>query len=144
MLICIPNMCIAAVQRWKGTLNSYSMISPKNSCHLVMFYTLWFSLHLHFYELQYRDFFHHVMYFHRYSHGLRKILWDKKYDMDDYGCKGVLSNVNSDILYTVQVNSHTKTFFSICLTFYNIIKLEQKMSICSYCSSSTQALLTIF
>ncbi|GJR03166.1 COBW domain-containing protein 1 isoform X2 [Tanacetum coccineum] len=33
---------------------------------------------------------------------LEEILWDKKYDMDVYRCKGVLSIVNSDELHTVQ------------------------------------------
>ncbi|XP_021997294.1 COBW domain-containing protein 1 isoform X2 [Helianthus annuus] len=33
---------------------------------------------------------------------LEEILWDKKYDMDVYRCKGVLSVVNSDELHTVQ------------------------------------------
>ncbi|KAJ9554190.1 hypothetical protein OSB04_018235 [Centaurea solstitialis] len=33
---------------------------------------------------------------------LEELLWDKKYDMDVYRCKGVLSVVNSDELHTVQ------------------------------------------
>ncbi|KVI05504.1 COBW domain-containing protein 1 [Cynara cardunculus var. scolymus] len=33
---------------------------------------------------------------------LEELLWDKKYDMDVYRCKGVLSVLNSDELHTVQ------------------------------------------
>ncbi|KAI3733755.1 hypothetical protein L6452_13211 [Arctium lappa] len=33
---------------------------------------------------------------------LEELLWDKKYDMDVYRCKGVLNVVNSDELHTVQ------------------------------------------
>ena len=35
---------------------------------------------------------------------LEEILWDKKYGMDVYRCKGVLSIVNSDQLHTLQVH----------------------------------------
>ena len=34
---------------------------------------------------------------------LEEILWDKKYNMDVYRCKGVLSVLNSDQLHTLQV-----------------------------------------
>ncbi|KAG8383044.1 hypothetical protein BUALT_Bualt05G0143500 [Buddleja alternifolia] len=33
---------------------------------------------------------------------IEEILWDKKYDMDVYRCKGILSVVNSDQLFTLQ------------------------------------------
>jgi len=35
---------------------------------------------------------------------LEEILWEKKYDMDVYRCKGVLNVQNSDELHTLQVN----------------------------------------
>ncbi|KAL8550245.1 hypothetical protein ACS0TY_008897 [Phlomoides rotata] len=34
---------------------------------------------------------------------IEDILWDKKYGMDVYRCKGILSVVDSDMLYTIQV-----------------------------------------
>ena len=42
---------------------------------------------------------------------------DKKYDMDVYSQKGVLSIMNSDALHTVQLSSHTKTLFSLSFKF---------------------------
>lgn len=40
---------------------------------------------------------------------LEEILWDKKYGMDVYRCKGVLSILNSDHLHTLQVWIHSDT-----------------------------------
>lgn len=44
---------------------------------------------------------------------LEEILWEKKYDMDVYRCKGVLSVQNSDQLHTLQVN-YTSRHYSFC------------------------------
>lgn len=58
---------------------------------------------------------------------IEDILWDKKYGMDVYRCKGILSVVDSDQLYTIQVK------------FLNLIqRLSLIITIINTFSSSTQ------
>ncbi|PWA92384.1 Gelsolin domain-containing protein [Artemisia annua] len=61
---------------------------------------------------------------------LEKILWDKKYDMDDYGCKGVLSIVNSDKHYTVQM-VQDMNWFTDPMMSYNNMDVEYLTCVCA-------------
>ncbi|GKE63528.1 endoribonuclease Dicer homolog 2, partial [Tanacetum coccineum] len=49
---------------------------------------------------------------------LDEILWDKKYDMDVYRCKGVLSTVNYDELHTEQAMNGLNMFYHLSMGMY--------------------------
>ncbi|GKG28381.1 hypothetical protein Tco_0406708, partial [Tanacetum coccineum] len=51
---------------------------------------------------------------------LEEILWDKKYDMDVYRCKGVLSIVNYDELHTEQAMNGLNMFYHLSMGMYAI------------------------
>lgn len=49
---------------------------------------------------------------------IEEILWEKKYDMDVYRCKGILNIANSDQLYTLQVKDYTFLRYTELAPFY--------------------------